>query len=219
MGNPLFATVITGLGFVCLSLSIVTVFLPYWGYFEDANRGFGSDRGHFNPWVVCKELTYDRTKCGAFGNSSRFKPSNFVLASGIMNVVAALALGIFCTIQVLALTSKKAFAGSLVKARITLAIIAGKQLHCNFTLKILSQTSFLLIFLAVSTLASACLFAIQTDDFRRGFSVTKGASFYLVIVTIVLSIALSILSILEMKSAQEKEEYQRGTVQLKQTRC
>jgi hypothetical protein len=127
MGNPLFSTIITGLGFVCLSISVLTVFLPYWGYFEDANRGgFGADRGHFTPWVVCKELTYDRTKCGVFGNYSRFKPSNFVLASGIMNVIAALALAIFCLIQILALTTKKDFAGSLVKAKLSLAIIAGK---------------------------------------------------------------------------------------------
>jgi hypothetical protein len=218
MGNPLFSTIITGLGFVCLSLSILTVFLPYWGYFEDANRGLGADRGHFNPWVVCKELTYDRTKCGAFGNYSRFKPSYFVLASGIMNVIAAVSLAIYCLIQVLALTSKKGFAGSLVKAKLSLAIIAGKSTvisHTNFA----TQRVFFSLLTAVSTFACAGMFAIQTDDFRRGYTVTKGASFYLVIVSIVFEIILSILSLFELKSVQDKESYTRGTIQLKQTRC
>jgi hypothetical protein len=149
MGNPLFRTLITGLGFVCLTLSIVTVFLPYWGYFEEANRDYGSgqDKGHFNPWVVCKELGYDRTKCErtifTFKNSSRFKPSNFVLASGIMNVVAVLALAIYCLIQVCAITSKKDSAGSLVKPKLTLAIIAGKPLRFSHTRLCLKRVFFL----------------------------------------------------------------------------
>lgn len=38
------------------------------------------------------------------------------------------------------------------------------------------------------------MFAIQTDDIRRGFTVTKGISFYMVAVGLVLTIILTILS-------------------------
>lgn len=214
--SPIFSTLITGCGFVCLALATLTVFLPVWGYFEDAGSGFGSDRGYFNPWRVCKELTYDREKCGIWNNFSRFKPSYFVLASGIMIVISAVSLAIFCLLQVLAITSKKNFAGSLVKPKLTLAIIAGKQRahdRCHMT-----QHLIIFYFTAAFAFASAGMFAIQTDDFRRGFSVTKGVSFYLVIVSIFLDIILCILSLFEFKNSQE-QEYEQGRIQMKSTRC
>ena len=39
------------------------------------------------------------------------------------------------------------------------------------------------------------MFAIQTDDLRRGFRVTRGLSFYLVIVGVILTILLTVMSL------------------------
>lgn len=55
-----------------------------------------------------------------------------------------------------------------------------------------------LYFIALTTLASAGMFAIQTDDIRRGFSVSRGVSFYLVVVCVILTILLCVLSIYDL---------------------
>lgn len=49
------------------------------------------------------------------------------------------------------------------------------------------------IFLAILSILAASFFAVQTDDIRRGFTVTRGYSFYMEIVVIVLNIALFIM--------------------------
>lgn len=46
----------------------------------------------------------------------------------------------------------------------------------------------------MSTFASVGMFAVQTDDVRRGFSVTKGIAFYMVAVGVILTIVLCIVS-------------------------
>lgn len=54
--------------------------------------------------------------------------------------------------------------------------------------------------LAVTAIASAGMFAIQTDERRGGvsFSVSRGVSFYLVIICIILSIILCVLSLYDL---------------------
>jgi len=47
---------------------------------------------------------------------------------------------------------------------------------------------------AIATLACAGMFAIQTDDSKRGFHVTRGLSFYLEAVAVVLTLLLCIMS-------------------------
>lgn len=42
------------------------------------------------------------------------------------------------------------------------------------------------------------MFAIQTDDIRRGFHVSRGLSFYLVIVDVVVTILLFVMSIYDL---------------------
>lgn len=42
------------------------------------------------------------------------------------------------------------------------------------------------------------MFAIQTDDLRRGFIVTRGVSFYLVVVCVVLTILLCVMSLYDL---------------------
>lgn len=96
---------ITGLSLVCFALSVGALCIPIWGYFDDNNGSFGSDHGYFGPWKVCKELTYDRTKCGSSENVSRFRPSHFVLASGITIAVTSFFLAIYCVIAIIQIVS------------------------------------------------------------------------------------------------------------------
>jgi hypothetical protein len=42
------------------------------------------------------------------------------------------------------------------------------------------------------------MFAIQTDDIRRGFQITRGLSFYLVVVGVVMTILLCVLSVYDL---------------------
>lgn len=49
-----------------------------------------------------------------------------------------------------------------------------------------------------TTLATAGMFAIQTDDHKRGFRVSRGVSFYLVIFSIVLTMVLCVLSLYDL---------------------
>jgi hypothetical protein len=55
---------------------------------------------------------------------------------------------------------------------------------------------------ALTTLLCAGLFALQTDDLRRGFHVTRGFSFYLVVIDVVLTIILSVMSLYDFMFSQ-----------------
>lgn len=130
--SSLYIASITAISFICFALTCASTFLPIWGYFEDGNGGFGSDRGYFGPWKVCKELTYNREKCGSSENVSRFRPSNFVFASGITIVISSICLGIYCilsVIQIAAISSREKIVmpySSLVSMKLVLSIIAGE---------------------------------------------------------------------------------------------
>lgn len=136
--SSFFIAIITTISFICFALSCAAVFLPVWGYFEDSNGGFGSDHGYFGPWKVCKELAYNREKCGSHENASRFKPSNFVFASGIAIVLSTICLGIYCVlsvIQIAAVSSREKIVmkySTLVVVKFTLAIVGGKLMTIIF---------------------------------------------------------------------------------------
>lgn len=126
-----YIAIVTGLSFLCFVLCCVAVFLPYWGFFEDSNTSFGSDHGYFSPWKVCKELAYDRTKCGSAENGSRFRPSHFVLASGITIAVSTVVLALHFLLsvkQIYAVSSRDedvAGYNSLVTQKLVLAVFGG----------------------------------------------------------------------------------------------
>lgn len=132
--SSLYIALITAISFICFALSCAAVFLPVWGYFEESNGGFGTDRGYFGPWKVCKELTYNREKCGSSENISRFRPSSFVFISGIMIVVSSISLGTYCilsVIQIAAISSREKIVmtySSLVTTKLLLSILAGNSL-------------------------------------------------------------------------------------------
>jgi len=187
---------LTALSCVCFVLSLAIVFIPIWGYFEDSGGGFGSDRGYFSPWYICKELTYNREKCGSTENVSRFRPSKFVLASGVMLVISTIALGIYFILTAMQLIGMRRERSrkpnsSLIETRLVLAGLA-----------------------ALTAVACAGMFLVQSDDIRRGFSVTRGVSFYLLLVEILLAIVLSIMSFHDYNSSRQAEDVQsidRGT--------
>jgi hypothetical protein len=132
--SSLYIALITGLSFICFALSCASTFLPVWAYFEEVHGGFGSDNGYFSPWKVCKELTYNREKCGTFENTSRFRPSNLVFVSGVMIVVSAISLGIYCilsVIQIAQVSSREKIVmryNTLVVVKLLLAGIGGNSL-------------------------------------------------------------------------------------------
>lgn len=117
--------------FISFVLSLVATFLPYWAFFDDGNNGgyYGSDRGHFGVWTVCKELTYDRTKCGTNENSTRFRPSIFVFISGVAVTIGAIALGICVVISIIQLIAHKRGGNPskpMANLKLILAAIAGR---------------------------------------------------------------------------------------------
>lgn len=131
--SSLFIAIITTISFICFALSCAAVFLPVWGYFREENGNFNSDHGYFGPWKVCKELAYNREKCGSHENASRFRPSSFVFASGIAIVLSTLFLGIYCilsVIQIAAISSREKIVmkySSLVVIKVILAILGSES--------------------------------------------------------------------------------------------
>lgn len=68
-----YAAGVTCLGFVCLAVACASIGVPIWGYY-DANGGYYEvDKGYFSPFKVCKQLGYNREKCGS--EVSKFRPS------------------------------------------------------------------------------------------------------------------------------------------------
>lgn len=130
--SSFFIAIITTISFICFALSCAAIFLPVWGYFSDSSASFGSDKGYFGPWKVCKELAYNREKCGSFENASRFKPSVFVFISGIAIVLSTLFLGIYCilsVIQIAAVSSREKIVmkySTLIIVKVILAFAGGK---------------------------------------------------------------------------------------------
>lgn len=57
----------------------------------------------------------------------------------------------------------------------------------------------------MTTLASAGSFAIQNDDQKRGFRVTRGVSFYMVVVAVILAVILSVMGLYETSVKQSDQ--------------
>lgn len=129
--SSLYVALITAISFICFALSCAAVFLPVWGYFEEVGGGFASDQGYFGPWKVCKQLNYNREKCGSAESVSRFRPSFFVFLSGVMIVISTISLGIYCilsVIQIAAISSREKIVmrySSLVTLKLLLSAVAG----------------------------------------------------------------------------------------------
>lgn len=167
----IYALLVTCLGFLCLVISATAVGVPIWAYYD--SRG-GEDRGYFGPWQKCQVLTY-RERCG---DVVRFQPSGVVFTSGLLAVTACALFGINCVLSIL-----------------QIAMISSRDRIC-MRYSVLTTVKLILVVLATFlSLAAAGLFALQTDDDRTGYRITRGISFYLQILTVALSLGLLVLSL------------------------
>lgn len=148
---------------------------------------------------MCKELTYNREKCGT--GISKFRPSKLVFASGICGLVSSALLGIFCilaVIQIAMISSKEKVVmkySVLVVMKLILSLLAGEFV---LVLCVICLLDVWFPVSALTTTACATLFAIQTDDKRHNFRVTRGMSFYLEVVAVVLTISLFVMSLYDL---------------------
>ncbi|XP_013112168.1 uncharacterized protein LOC106090504 [Stomoxys calcitrans] len=176
----LYAAGVTCLGFICFALASAAVGIPIWGYYDSQSGGYDFDHGYFGPFKVCKQLAYNREKCG--NDVSKFRLSSAIFISGIMAVLSSSALGLFCilsVIQIAMISSREkvvmSYAG-LVMTKMVLALVAG-----------------------ILALVATVMFAVQIDESEKyGFRVSRGISFYLQIVVIVLSIGLFVLALYDV---------------------
>ncbi|XP_055607163.1 uncharacterized protein LOC129754920 [Uranotaenia lowii] len=164
----IYAVLVTCLGFLCLVISATAVGVPIWAYYDGVE-----ERGYFGPWRKCQTLNY-RERCGDVG---RFQPSGVVFTSGLFAVAACGLFGIFCVLSIL-----------------QIAMISSRDRICMKYTSLITLKLVLVVLAALLSLASAVLFALQTDDTRAGFRITRGISFYLQIVVVGLALALLALA-------------------------
>lgn len=101
-----------------------------------------------------------------------------VFTSGLMAVVACALFGIYCVLSIL-----------------QIAMISSRDRICMQYTAVITLKLILVVLATFLSLAAAGLFALQTDDDRSGYHITRGISFYLQIVTVALSLALLVLSL------------------------
>ncbi|KAL7734562.1 hypothetical protein ACLKA6_010874 [Drosophila palustris] len=178
--STLYVAGVTCLGFVCFALASVAIGIPIWGYYDSPSGGYDYDRGYFGPFKVCKQLTYNREKCG--NDVSKFRLSNAVFVSGLLAVGSSALLGIFCILSV-----------------IQHAMISSREKV------VMSYTSLVIVKLMLALLGgllaiiATVLFALQIDEQERfGFKISRGISFYIQIVVIVLSIGLFVAALYDV---------------------
>ncbi|CAD7082776.1 unnamed protein product [Hermetia illucens] len=174
--TALYAAGLTCLGFICFALASTAVGVPIWGYYDNPTAGWDADRGYFGPWLVCKQLSYNREKCGQ--DVSRFRPSLGIYISGILAASSAAALGLFCILCV-----------------IQIAMISSREkFMMNYSTLVIGKLVLALIGMLLAIVATV-LFAIFMDDTgRSGFRVSRGVSFYIQIIVVVLTIALFVMA-------------------------
>ncbi|KAJ1531048.1 hypothetical protein ONE63_005878 [Megalurothrips usitatus] len=140
---------------------------------------FAAERGYFGPWTVCRQLQYERERCGR--NVSRFQPSGAVWASGLVAALGVALLAAFCFLSVLQLAMVSS------KDRVLL-----KYSAAVLTKLVLAVLATLLAIIAAS------LFAVQTDDRGGGFRVSRGEAFYVQIILIALDFLLFVMSLYDV---------------------
>ncbi|EDW29517.1 GL22724 [Drosophila persimilis] len=175
--STLYAAGVTCLGFVCFALASVAIGIPIWGYYDSPSGGYDFDRGYFGPFKVCKQLTYNREKCG--NDVSKFRLSNAVFVSGLLAIGSSALLGIFCILSVIQ--------HAMISSR--------EKVVMPYTTLVIVKLIFSLLG-GVLAIIATILFALQIDEQERfGFKISRGISFYIQIVAIVLSIALFVAAL------------------------
>ncbi|EEB11075.1 conserved hypothetical protein [Pediculus humanus corporis] len=134
------------------------------------------ETGYFGPWQVCKKLPYNREKCGTEANT--FEPIAAVYFAGIAAAFGVTFLGLFCILSVVQM--------AMVTQKDKVMIKYSRCVAIKLVLAILST---------ILAIVSAGLFALQTDDRKNNFRITRGESFYLQILLIILNFILFVASL------------------------
>ncbi|KAK6631200.1 hypothetical protein RUM43_014296 [Polyplax serrata] len=180
MANPnskaLYSTCVACLGFVCFAVGATAIGLPLWGYFEDPGGRIIRETGYFGPWQVCKKLPYNREKCGPEANT--FEPILAVYLAGVVAAFGVTFLGVFCILSVIQM--------AMVTQRDKVMMKYSRCVAIKLVLAILST---------ILAIVSAGMFALQTDDRKNNFRITRGESFYIQIFLIILNFILFVTSL------------------------
>lgn len=177
----IYAAIVTCLGFACFALSATAVGLPVWGRFRSRTPGF-EDQGYFGPWKLCRQLTF-RERCG--NGVSYFKPSDAIFASGLLATFACVAFGLYCVLCIL-----------------QIAMISSRDKIVMRYTTLVVQKLLLALVGAVLALVGAILFGVTADSSRGQFEVSRGASFYLQLVVVGLSLCLAVAAVLDLVLAR-----------------
>nr|XP_036214405.1 uncharacterized protein LOC106619705 isoform X2 [Bactrocera oleae] len=178
--NALYAAGVTCLGFLCFALASAAIGIPIWGYYDSPTGGYDFDRGYFGLFKVCKQLTYNREKCG--NDVSKFRLSTVVNISGLLTIASSAALGIFCVLSI-----------------IQIAMISSREkVVMPYNTLVLLKMILALIACLLATIATV-IFALQIDDSEKyGFKISRGISFYLQVVVIALTIGLFLVALYDV---------------------
>lgn len=186
--TSIYAAGITCLGFICFILAAAAVGIPIWGHYDSPSGGYyDSDRGYFSLFKVCKQLTYNREKCGS--DVSKFQLAYSVYISGLLAVLSTVTLGVYCILSV-----------------IQMAMISSREkVVMKYTSLVMFKVFMALIGCLLAIIATV-LFAVQIDQTENyGFRVTRGISFYIQIAVIGLTIALFVASVYDMMFSRKPD--------------
>lgn len=181
----MYASTVTAVGFVCLALSATAVGLPIWGYFEYIAGGWDSERGYFGPFRTCKKLNYGREVCGDFN----FRPHVGVYISGVLAAMGCAFLGLFSILSVIQL--------SMISSRDKVVMSYKPLVIIKLVLAIIS---------AILATVAAILFGWEIDNVdvvNRNYVLSRGVSFYLQVIVIVLTIILAVMSLFDILLARQ----------------
>ncbi|XP_059490256.1 uncharacterized protein LOC132205304 [Neocloeon triangulifer] len=192
MDKSVYTTIVATLGFICFTVAAIAVGLPLWGYFDNPDVGFGfginkaSEKGYFGPWKVCQELLYGRERCGTAISS--FQPIGAVYGAGIAAAAATILLGLFCVLSVFQIAM----------------VVSKDRVVMRYSMLVVAKLTFAILAVLLSILAAG-LFAIQTDDLDHRFVITRGPSFYLEVVSIVLNFVLFLLALYDVLFSRRED--------------
>ncbi|CAB0002291.1 unnamed protein product [Nesidiocoris tenuis] len=147
--------------------------------FSENAGGPQAEEGYFGPWQTCKYLLYGRRKCGE--GSTRFKPVGAVYLAGLVALTGTCVLAGFCILSIIQLAM----------------VVSKEKVVCSYSFVVLAKMSLSLLATLIS-IVSAILFALQTDDRENDFVITRGESFYIQIIVIILTFLLFVATIYDV---------------------
>lgn len=168
--NTLLSAGSTLLAAVALVVGVVGVATPYWATFTSFH---GNEQGHFGPWTLCRERD-SLYQC----DTSRLRPSGYTTAAGVSGLIAVILTVLMCVMSPVVLAMR----------------VTRRQMFVKFRHAILAKLTISCISVTCCMLA-LILFGIDLDGRRLGedigYTVTRGWSYYLLVIYTLLSLILS----------------------------